>query len=242
MESKTGTALIWLDAWRLVSESWNSITTETIINCFIKANCMAPDLQRDLLHRTEKGRAKLAVMTDIMDVEEDWSDWTELDSGAVPAFIEAMDKLKINVQLHQKELTADNKALYPVVADAIFTAHDAGIEDTAKINAAKEIITVEDNSAVQEDIVEAVISQMELNLSFEQPVSEDAEQNDTEESRDLLLQQLLAGRDKAEKWLSTLAYVAGCDAQVDEVFKASTQFFDSLPKKQATLHSYFDAN
>ena len=87
--------------------------------------------------------------------------------------------------------------------------------------------------------MEAVISQMELNLSFEQPVSEDAEQNVTEESRDLLFQQLLAGRDKAEKWLSTLAYVAGCDAQVDEVFKASTQFFDSLPKKQATLHSLF---
>ena len=59
------------DACELLECAWDKITSETIINCYIKADCFSINIRKSLMAMTEKGQAKLVAMTGgAMDVDE----------------------------------------------------------------------------------------------------------------------------------------------------------------------------
>lgn len=58
---KDGYAVNMLDALELISTSWKQVSKETVVNCFIKANCLPPIHMNEIMKLTEKGLAKLAV-------------------------------------------------------------------------------------------------------------------------------------------------------------------------------------
>jgi len=58
---KDGYAVNMLDALELISTSWKQVSKETVVNCFIKANCLPPIHMNEIMKLTEKGLAKLAI-------------------------------------------------------------------------------------------------------------------------------------------------------------------------------------
>jgi len=49
----------------LISAAWAKVTKDTIVNCFIKANCLPQPHFNNIMKLTEKGRAKLAAMATV---------------------------------------------------------------------------------------------------------------------------------------------------------------------------------
>ena len=54
-------AVNMIDALELISACWNKVNKETVINCFIKANCMPSTHVNEIMKLTEKGLARLAA-------------------------------------------------------------------------------------------------------------------------------------------------------------------------------------
>ena len=218
------------DACDLVRDAWNKVTSEVIINCYIKADCFPTDIRKSLMAQTEKGRAKLVALTGgTMDIDEGW-DISVAMSGHVEQLVEALDNLTMKVQGKRQDLLGGNNALVPVVMDLDVPAAAVGVID--KNAAVMALCSIEENPEVVDDEISVVMEALEKRLWL--PSSGEEEEEEEEESEGHQL-----GRTTAEAWLKDLHTLAPCKEAVITIMAVADKVLNESVAHQTTLHSFF---
>ena len=230
------------DACELLKTAWDKVTSETIINCYIKADCFPMNIRKSLMAQTEKGQAKLVAMTGgTMEEDEGWDLTVEM-SGQVEQLVEALDNLAVKIQGKRQDLLGANKTLLPVVMNLDVSAANVGVSD--KNAAVTAICIMEENPEVVEDEVSEIMEQMEKKLWLPPSGEEEEEQEEGEEEGDVedqgaVYSRVRLGRPAADAWLKDLEALAQCKEEVAAIRAIADKVLGGSTAKQSTLHSFF---
>lgn len=174
---KDGYAVNMLDALELISTSWKQVSKETVVNCFIKANCLPPIHMNEIMKLTEKGLAKLAVsltttpttnnvaplmransaataagtageaLEAVDTVDADLAATDQPTEDELGALIKKMDKIALTVTSSNDFVHANNHR-HALLNEVVVAP--AGID---KLKAVLEMLTIEDDPEIESMIV-----------------------------------------------------------------------------------------
>lgn len=154
------------DACELSKECWDAITSDTVINCMIKADCLPDVILNKILPLTEKGRKLLAAKGPCAALTID----DEIDINVIVA---KMDNL-VDAVRKEPEKFRDSRNALPQPFQHLGPKPASEAE---KVTALLSCITIEDHSDVKEAIVEDELNlavKFDVNLVL-QPEDEEAD-------------------------------------------------------------------
>lgn len=246
------------DACRLLNAAWKEVSSETIINCTIKAQCLPSHVDRALMAKTEKGRAKLASMADlesasmITDNEENWDEWETLDSGDISQLIAGMDSLVQQVvDKNRSSFIGGQGVPHEVFKDILEDMEKLNINsDTCKRNAMVESVTIEDDPEIVQALVDAEEKSV---LEDALAASKDFPNEDEDDpNKEVVAVEQAVGTTRAnlevyrlvasvETELYAFARAIGGRAPevIEDMLSLMHEHISALPRQQATLYKYY---